>query len=115
MPASSSPGSTTSCAESELDEAKKMIQDTTKGSLDKAIGDTIDPTGEMDKEVKEMAGAARELTSGKLEGDDAPPDSTPDSTTEPEPEATVVKHPSAAAEPEKAAAPAEDDEAQKRA
>ena len=99
--------------EAELDEAKKMIEDTTKGSLDKAIGDTIDPTGEMDKEVKEMAGAARELTSGKLDADDAP-NSTPDTTTEPE--ATVVKHPSAATEPEKAAAPAEsDDEAQKRA
>ena len=57
--------------EAELDEAKKMIEDTTKGSIEKTLGDAIDPTGEIDKEVKEMTGAARELTSGKLDEEEA--------------------------------------------
>ncbi|MEM7221717.1 MAG: Sec-independent protein translocase protein TatB [Pseudomonadota bacterium] len=101
--------------EAELDEAKKMIEGTSKHSIEKSIGDAIDPTGEMDKEVKEMTGAARELTSGKL---DSEPDAaaSPKPAPEPETEATVVKHPKAASELESAEAPAAaEDEAQKRA
>ena len=120
--------------EAELDEAKKMIEDTSRGSIEKKIGEAVDPTGEMDKEVKEMTSAARELSSGKLESAeeavsattepkkvDTPTTGTPKSDTA----ATVVKHPSAASEPAAGTKPAaeanavassgQDDEAQKRA
>ncbi|MCG8357424.1 MAG: Sec-independent protein translocase protein TatB [Kiloniellales bacterium] len=105
--------------EAELDEAKKMIEGTSKGSIEKQISDAVDPGGEMDKEVKEMTGAARELTSGKRDGTEETPAATPEDAPEAKPEspreseATILKHPSA--EPATAEAPADSDEAQKRA
>ncbi len=45
--------------EAELDEAKKMLDDTRRGNLQQTITNAIDPTGDVTEEVREIEREAR--------------------------------------------------------
>ncbi len=123
--------------EADLDDARDALDATKTFDIDKALEDTVDPTGSLREEAEELrdtaqgagsseaeAGAgAEEPDAGETTGI-APPESEieePGPEPEPEPEtdgATVVKHPVSIAPPhsltpppEEAAAPAEEEAA----
>lgn len=87
--------------EAELDDAKKAIQSAKSMSIDRAIEDTIDPTGTVKEEVKAVETAARadasDETDTKVDG--AAQDSSAVAKQEPAEQATVIKHPAQPAPP----------------
>lgn len=90
--------------ESELDEARKAIQDTKSMNLDQTIEKTLDPEGEVTQ-------SARELASETNRSPDAPAPATGDAPAEagePETKATIVKHPVSVAPPHSVTPPQPD-------
>ena len=84
--------------EAELEDAKKAIQSAKSMSIDRAIEDTIDPTGTVKEEVKSVEAAARaEPSDNQVDG--AAQDSSAVAKQEPAEQATVIKHPAQPAPP----------------
>lgn len=50
--------------ETELDEARKTIESAGRTNIDKLVGDTVDPTGTVDKEMREIDRTARDTGAG---------------------------------------------------
>ena len=97
--------------EAELDDAKKMLDDTRRGNLQQTIGNAIDPTGDVTEEVREIEREARreEPASGDSSSpaDDSAVDTVASVVTKP---ATNVAPPHSLtppAEPAAATAPTE--------
>jgi sec-independent protein translocase protein TatB len=48
--------------ETELDEARKTIESAGRTNIDKLVGDTVDPTGSVSKEMRDIDRTARDTT-----------------------------------------------------
>ena len=88
--------------EAELDDAKKAIQSAKSMSIDRALEETIDPTGSVKEEVRSVEAAAKSDASADNEVDGAAQDTSAVAKQEPAEEATaatVIKHPAQPAPP----------------
>lgn len=92
--------------EAELEDARKAIEKTRPGSLDREIRKALDPSGEVDRELRDLDRTAREATRDSVrppaaaaKADEAAPGAKPGAAA---PGAKVLRHPAGA----EAAAPA---------
>jgi sec-independent protein translocase protein TatB len=99
--------------EAELDDAKKVIQSTRNFNVDRMLDETIDPTGELKKEVRAIEAEARddggkapEKVPGKADSTAKEP-AAGQGKAEAAPGATVIKHPAQPAPPHSLTLPKE--------
>jgi len=67
--------------EADLEDARKAVESAKSLDVRKAIGETVDPTGEIESEARDVESAARET--GKADGGDGKADKETDSNTKP--------------------------------
>jgi sec-independent protein translocase protein TatB len=101
--------------EAELDEAKKAIESVRRVDLEKQVTETIDPSGDVSKELDEVGQSARQTVRGedaeaeKTEPSKAEPaaDETPAEKGEP-PKATIIRQDTPMAPPHSITPPPEE-------
>jgi sec-independent protein translocase protein TatB len=100
--------------EADLADAKKALDDAKRLDFDKALDDTLDPTGEIKDEARSIETEARGKTAGPAEKPDesgvAPPSasSEAEAPSEEPAGATIVKQPLRVAPPHSVKPPSED-------
>jgi len=100
--------------EAELEDAKKVLDNTRRMDFDKVVEDTVDPTGSLREEAKDIEAAARSEPDGgaaktPAESGDGKSDGE---AADDEPKATIIKHPVQIAPPHSLTPPPAEDEAE---
>ena len=100
--------------EADLEDAKKALDDAKRLDFDKALDDTLDPTGEIKDEARSIEDTARDTPAGPVEKPGTTGDKAPTTSDEAEQEseevsgATIVKQPLRVAPPHSVKPPPED-------
>jgi sec-independent protein translocase protein TatB len=101
--------------EADLEDAKKALDDAKRLDIDKALGDTLDPTGEVMDEARSIEDTARDTVSDQAgkpgrSGDKPTGETVPaEQGSEEAPGATIVKQPLRVAPPHSLEPPPPDD------
>jgi sec-independent protein translocase protein TatB len=93
--------------EADLEDARKAVQNAKNMDLDKALEETVDPTGEVGSEARDLDRTARSSDASTTSKDKAGEGETPAER------ATVVEHPLKVAPAHSIKSPAEDAEPEK--
>jgi sec-independent protein translocase protein TatB len=104
--------------EADLEDAKKTLDAARSMDLEKTIGDTLDPTGSVEEEVRDLESTARREAPDSEASDDfgsigedyVPPESAEDEAGDAE-GATVIENPVKVAPPDSVTPPPEPDQA----